>query len=226
MQIRELITMVGRKRFIALCVLLVICGALGGAWQKWFLPQFNQLTSEKNAVQNDRIRLQQDIRDLPSKYAVLKINETRFDALSTQGFTRQQDRIIARGNMDTLRVETGVRGLSYDIAPQEKVDHPQGYALNMDLVRSEVKVKLKGLSDVEMRDFIERIQKEFGGLIVADSFALARKEDVNVENLARLSQKIPVDFAESEATFKWYNLVPKPVSPNAPEAQAFGGQPQ
>lgn len=226
MQLRELVTMVGRKRFIALTVMIVLCGGLGAAWQKYFQPQFDQLTAEKNSVQSDRMRLQQDIRDLPGKYDGLKANEARYDVLNALGFTKDQDRIIARQNMDNLRVETGVRGLDYNIAPQEKVDHAQSYALNMDLVRSEIKIKMKGLSDIEMRDFVERIQKNFGGLVVAEQFKLARKEPLNEANLTRLSQKIPADFAESEATLKWYNLVPKETNPNVPDAQAFGGQVQ
>lgn len=226
MQVRELVTMVGRKRFMALAVLIIIGGVLGGAWQKWFIPQFEQLTTEKNSVQSDRSRLQQDIRDLPSKYAELHANEDRYDKLVTGGFTSQQDRILARTNMDNLRVETGVRGLTYDISPQEKIDHPQSYALNMDLAKSEIKVKLKGLSDIEMRDFIERIQQNFSGLVVADRLMLTHKEELNETNLTQLSKKIPVDFVEGEATFKWYNLVPKEINVNAPEAQAFGGQSQ
>ena len=226
MQINELITTVGRKRFTALAVLAVVCAVLGGAWLKWFQPQFDQMTAEKSSVEGDRQRLQQDIRDLPSKYEVLKANEARYDLLNAQGFTRQQDRIEARRNMDTLSLQTGVRGLTYDIAPQVKVEHPQSYALNMDVVKSEIKVKLKGLSDVEMRDFLERIQQHFAGLVVADALTLARKEDLNEANLSRLSLRTPVDFADGEATLKWYNLVPKETNSNAPEAQAFGGSPQ
>ena len=226
MQVREMVTMVGRKRFIALAVLLVICGVLGGAWQKVLLPKNEELTAEKNSVESDRQRLQQDIRELPEKYEKLKANEARYDVLDAVGFTKQQDRIVARTNMDVLRMEAGVRGLNYDISPQSKIDHPQSYALNMDVVKSNITVKLSGLSDVEMRDFIENIQKSFGGLVVATELELSRKDALNEANLSKLSLRNPVDFVEGEASFTWYNLVPKEVIPNSPEAQAFGGQPQ
>lgn len=223
MQLRELIMTVGRKRFIALTVLIVICGVLGAAWQQWFIPQFESLTHEKNSVESDRSRLQRDIHDLPDKYKLLQANEVRYDELAAMGFTKQQDRIQARLNMDKLRMLTGVRGVAYDISSQQTIKHDQSYALNMNLVSSDTKVRLKGLSDVEIRDFIERIQEVYGGLLIADKVVLERKEELNEANLTRLTTKIPVDFVEGEAVFHWYNLVPKEeIAPASPEAQAFG----
>jgi hypothetical protein len=78
-----------------------------------------------------------------------------------------------------------LRGISYDIKPQEKVDHPQSYALNKELVRSSMSVEFKGLTDLEMRDFIKKMQNDFSGLIVVEKVEFEPKDELNCDQPAQ-----------------------------------------
>lgn len=222
-KISELQATIGRKRFVGLLVLLVLNVLLAAAWQQYLLPQSDELTNEKNATESDRSRLQQEIIDLPAKYDALKKNEARYDALMAHGFTQPQDRIVARQKLDNLRAESGLRGISYNIQPLEVVKGDQDYALTDQMVRSQIDVTFESLTDVEIRDFIDKMRDQFNGLIVLKEIALERKDPLNEENLLKLSKKTPVDFITGKATFSWYDLVPKPGDGSTAATQAFGG---
>ncbi len=222
-KLREFIALVGFKRFVVLVFLVVVTTTIAAFWHFQMKPQNLILLSEKNVADGDRKRLQADIRDLPDKYAKLVANEARFDVLAQRGFFAEQDRINARTRLDTLRSTAGLRGISYDIKPQEKVDHPQSYALNKELVRSSMSVEFKGLTDLEMRDFIKKMQNDFSGLVVVEKVEFEPKDELNSTNLRKLSQQELVDFITGTASFYWYSIIDKAVSPTSPQAQAFGG---
>ncbi len=222
-KIREFIALVGFKRFIMLVLLVIVSGVVASFWHFQLKPQNLTLLSERNIADGDRRRLQAEIRELPDRYAKLITNEARFDVLAQKGFFAEQDRISARTRLDTLRSLAGLRGISYDIKPQEKVDHPQSYALNKELVRTAMSVEFKGLTDLEMRDFIKKMQNEFSGLIVVENVDFELKDELDSANLRKLSQRELVDFISGKANFYWYSIIDKSVDPLSPQAQAFGG---
>jgi hypothetical protein len=221
----QLTAMIGKRRFFILVVLLVVTGIITYAWQKILLPQNQILLMEQQQMDGERMRLQREIRELPDKYAKLTALEKRFEALKERGFINSQDRITARSRLDTLRTEAGLRGIQYNIKPQEKVDYPESYALSRILVRSNLDFDFKGLTDLEMRDFIAMIQNNFSGLVILQNFSLERGQDLNETNLQSLSLKQPVDFVTGKASFLWYSLIDKPNDDGtSPVTQAFGGQ--
>ena len=222
-EIKEFIAMIGRKRFVVLVLLLIIVIGVSFTWQQYLVPLNLAFTSERNTAEADRLRLVRDIRELPAKYAELTNNEKRFEVLKEKGFFKEQDRITARTTLDALRTEAGLRGISYDIQPQEKVDHPQSYALNKELVRSSMSVEFKGLTDLEMRDFIYKLQNNFNGLIILENVGFERKDALGEENLQKLSNQELVDFVGGKADFYWYSIIDKPAEPVSPQTQAFGG---
>ncbi len=222
-KLKEFIAMMGRRRFTILALLTIVVVATSFTWQQILMPDNLTLNAEKNAAENDRLRLVRDIRDLPGKYAQLIANEGRYDTLSQKGFFLDQDRIDARTRLDNLRAEAGLRGITYDIKPQEKVEHPQSYALNKELVKSQVSVDFKGLTDLEMRDFINRMRNEFGGLVILANVNFERKDPVNLMTLSKLRRQELVDFVGGSAEFYWYSIINKPVAEPTPQAQAFGG---
>src|SRR5690606_18591381 len=108
MNIREVMTIVGRKRFIIVAVLVLINAALVGYWQKVLIPQSGRLQGEKTGVDSELARLRQEIIDLPAKYAQMKKDEERYEALVAAGLKEEQDRIAASRIIDTLRAKSGL----------------------------------------------------------------------------------------------------------------------
>ena len=223
MRVSEIRARTGHKRFVVLIVLFVLTAGLGAAWQEYLLPASIKLTADKNTAESERLRLQQDIIDLPSKYEQLKKNEARYEGFLANGYTKPQDRIAARTRLDELRNEAAIRGIDYNIEPQEIIKSDESYATTDDMVRSGIKVSFKALTDVEIRDFAEKMQNEFDGMVVLKSLQLERKDDLNQANLAKLSMQTPVDFVEGKASFDWYSLVPKATDASVTANQAFGG---
>mgnify|MGYP000373140667 CR=1 FL=1 len=223
-KLKEFIAMVGRQRFTFLTLMLMFVVGVTVTWQQYLLPQNKSLQSEKNVADSDRLRLVRDIRELPDKYAKLIDNEKRFDGLVEKGFFKDQDRITARIKLDELRTLAGLRGITYDIKPQEKVDHPQSYALNKELVRSNMNVSFKGLTDLEMRDFIQKVTRDFNGLVIVEKVSFERADELDMQHLASLSKQELVDFVSGSADFYWYSIIEKPADPATPQEQAFGEQ--
>lgn len=223
-KLKEFIAMVGKHRFTVLMMLLIVVCVVSYTWQNYLLPQNAILKADRDIADTDRLRLVREIRELPSKFAKLIESEKRFEVLAEQGFFKDQDRITARAKLDELRTEAGLRGISYNIAPQEKVDHPQSYALNKELVRSNMSIDFKGLTDLEMRDFIDKVTQKFNGLVIVEKVTFDRELPLNTENLLKLSRQELVDFVSGTADFYWYSIIDKPGTPVTPQQQAFGGQ--
>ena len=222
-RIKELIGLMGRKRFIILIIALALTGAMGYAWQYYLVPQNETLTREKSSVESALNSLRAEIEGLPAKYADLAEKEARYTMLQEKGFTQDQDRISARERLDRLRVESGLRGIQYNINPQTVVSHPEDYMMAHNIVQSEINVGLKGLTDLEMREFINKMTSQFSGLVVFRAAEFKRESPVTPENLARLSNKMPVDFVTGTASFTWYSLVEKSATDATLQQQAFGG---
>lgn len=224
MNIRELSAAMGRKRFVALLVLLGLNGVLGSVWYYWQIPQRDMAVAEKNTVDGERLKLLKDIEELPKRYEEMKKTEARYEQIIARGFIGDQDRIKARQKLDVLRTQVGLRGITYSISPQDKVDTSRNFsALTHSLVASKLAIKFETLTDLEVRDFIERLRNEYGGLILLTNLKFAHDVDITTENLAELSLKKPVDYVDGEANFEWYSLVEKTADPKASQTQAFGG---
>lgn len=221
-QLQEIMDLIGKKRFIGLVVLLVITGAMGFLWQQMLLPQSEEIEREKKTIESDRSRLQTELVQLPIRYAELKANEAKYEELIQSSFVSSQDRISARTRIEGIRANSLVRGLNYTISPQEKVTHPNEQRIEGTLVRSTINVTLQGLSDMEMRDFIENMQEDFGGLVLLRSVEYKLDKPFSSENLKTLSDNKVLNFVTGKIVLHWYTIVPPQVDPNASAAQAGG----
>lgn len=210
-QLQDIMTLIGKKRFIMLIAVAIIAGGLGGLWQKVMLPRAETAKNEKSTIDAERSRLQREMEELPLKYKELQENEAKYDALMKTSFVSPQDRIAARARMDVIRREAGLRGINYTIAPQEVVAHPESQNIDGTFVRSAIKVDLKGLSDIEMRDFMQRMHTNFGGLVLLKKTEMKLEKPLSKETLRQLQDKTPVDFVTGKADFEWYTIVPKPA---------------
>jgi len=206
-KLKELIQIIGKKRSIFLGVLLVFTILLAGIWQKWTDPQHEDLLKEKSTVEADRTRLQREKTELPIKYKELKENEARYEAILNTGFMTNQDRIVARSDIEAIRMRTGLRGISYNISPQESVTDAQ--AGDYNVVRTKIDFEMKGLTDLEMRDFVDRMTKDFRGIVALKELLLKRENDVTDSKLMELTNKRAVDFTTGKARFEWYTIISK-----------------
>ncbi len=223
MRIQEAITIVGRKRFVFVAVLLLICVALGYFWQSILIPQQSRLQGEKMGVDSELSRLRQEIIDLPAKYARMKAEEARYEALIAAGFNEEQDRIAARRIIDALRAKAGLNAVDYSIQPAKKAEHPDAYLLyNEEIVASGFEVSARGLTDLDFRRFMADLARHFRGLLVLKELSIERVEKLSPDTLARLGKGETVDLVEGKAVFEWVNIVPRTTEAD-PHAAAFGG---
>lgn len=222
-KLKEFIGIIGRKRLVVLLVMLGIVAIMGGVWENILKPDFEKATLDLTVVQAERARFQKEITELPAKHAALVRNEKRYEELQLTGFFGSQDRIEARSKIDALRLEAGVRGITYKIDPQIVVDHAALSSSEDQLILSPITVSMKGLTDREMRFFLEKMQTKFPGLIVAKQYKFTRTSDVTQEELRRLSEKEATDFVSCEFLLSWYNIVPKANAQSVPLTQAFEG---
>lgn len=220
-QIKEFMQIIGAKRFMFLVVLLGFTLLLAGVWKEVMQPQYERANSRKVAVEAERNRLQREIVDLPVRYKELSENEIKYKKILGTGFLTGQDRIVARADMDAIRMRTGVRAISYSIAPQEIVPHPESANAGGDVIRTKISVDMRGLTDLEMRDFIRRMQTGFRGIVVTKTLAFKKDLDPEEDRLRDLTNKKAVDFVSGRIEFEWYTVEMRPVEadPNAPPQQ-------
>lgn len=218
-QLHDIMVLIGRKRLVILLVVLAIAAILGGVWQKVMLPRSEAGANEKSAIDSERSRLQRELEALPIKYQELLDNERKYEELLKSSFVSTQDRIAARARIDAVRVAAGLRGISYTIAPVENAKHPEQDGVDGTLSLSRIKVEMRGLSDIEMRDFIHSMRRDFGGLVTLRAIEFKREKPLTQDNLEQLKNGKPVDFILGKADFDWYTIIPNPVEEQGEETQ-------
>lgn len=218
-QLKELMDIIGKKRFITLMVLLVIAGGLGFLWQQVLIPAGEDIEREKQTIESDRSRLQRELVELPVRYKTLLENEARYDALMQTDFISSQDRLSARSRINAVREASNLRGMTYAIAPLERVTDQSTQGLEGQLVRSRISVTMQGLSDIEMRDFVQNMQADFGGLIILRDAEFKREKEFSTDSLKELSEGKLTHFVSGKVTLEWYSIIP-PVTTATPSEGA------
>lgn len=215
-QLQELIDIIGKKRFITLVTMLLVVGGLAFLWQQILLPAGEDIEREKQTIESDRSRMQRELVDMPIRYKTLQDNEKRYDDLLKGDFISLQDRLGARARIDAVREASSLWGMTYAIAPLERITDQTTQGLEGQLVRSRLTVSMQGLSDIEMRDFIRNMQHDFGGLVILRGAEFKREKDVSVENLQALAEGKSSNFVSGKVTLEWYSVTP-PVTNAATE---------
>lgn len=203
-------TIIGKRRSKGFFIVVAVNAALAAALIMWFLPQKAQSEMTLAQTEQQKLDLQNQIVELPKKYEKMQQNEEAYEALRLHGFFMQQDRIAFRQLLNDLRTSSGVRLVSYDIKPQLIVANQALSNTDKQLLSSDVEVRLKGLTDLEMRSFVHTLQQSIPGLNTITEQSFTRFDELNDENLIKLGNGDPVDFVESAYKFKWYTIYDKP----------------
>lgn len=221
-QIQDIITLIGKKRFIYLGVAIIVAVILIGLWQQVILPASEEIERESQTIASERARLQRELTDIPVRYKTLRDNEYRYEALMQGSFISSQDRISARRRLEGIRLRSGMQDVSYSIAPIEVMAEQSTQGIDGDFVRSKISVTMKGIDDLEMRDFIDLMRQDFGGLVILRSAEFKQENQLTAENLQKLSRGEKIDFVSGKADLEWYSVIP---AAEASEQDA-GGLPQ
>ena len=217
--------LIGLRRSRGFFIVLAVNAALIAALMLWFLPNKDAAQASLAAAEQQKLQLQQQIVELPKKFAQMQKNEADYDVLHQHGFFAKQDRIAFRQILNDLRTSSGVRQVAYDIKPQEIIANQALSNTDKQLISSEVNVTLKGLTDLEMRSFVHVLQDAVPGISTISKQYFRREQELNDENLIKLGNGEPVDFVESGYSFKWYTLFDKndPYGIHAGEAAPAPG---
>lgn len=222
-QLEDIILLIGKTRFIRLVIAIAAALILVFLWQQVIVPASEEIERENQTIASERSRLQRELVDMPVRYKTLKENESRYEELMQGSFISSQDRISARTRVEGLRLRAGLQDMSYTIAPLETITDQSTQGVESAFVRSKVSLTMRGVTDIEMRDFIDLMREDFGGLVILRSLDLRRDQDFTPENLKRLSRGDKVDFVSGKADLEWYSVLPAVTeAPSGPEHTAGG----
>ncbi len=202
----NLVETVGIQRLLKLIILLVVNGILGAGIYLYILPEGEASQRQHKAIKSEVSRLRNDINTIEVRLAELKENEKEFKRLLQKQFISDQDRVTIRSVIDDMTKRSGVRGLNYNIEPIQYVEHDHSYALNYDLIKSNVSMNMTSLIDLEILALQSMINAEFPGHTIIEKITYERTNPITKENLAKISTNESIDFMKGEIVFGWYSL--------------------
>lgn len=197
---------IGARRTRNFGIVVVINALLVALLIVWQLPKQESLHQQKQDTERRKLDLQNQIVELPKKYAVMQKNEEEYEAMRLQGYFTDQDRIVFRQLLNDLRLSTHVRQVAYDIKPLTVVANQALSNTDVELLKSDVSVTLRSATDMEMREFVRVLQDSTPGFSAIKQQEFTRIEDLNDVNLIKFGNGEPVDFVESKYTFEWFTL--------------------
>lgn len=205
----NLIQIIGIQRFSKLLLLLAINGVLAAGIYYYVLPEGQASQKEYKTVKNEVIRLRGDINNIEARLVELKENEKQYKNLLKREFISDQDRINIRNIIDDMRERSGVRTLTYNIQPIQYIEHNHSYALDYDLIKSNISVNATSLLDLEVLALQAMLNDEFPGQTVLERVVYERTNPITKENLVKIGNGKAIDFMRGKLEFSWYSLTPK-----------------
>lgn len=210
----NLVQIIGVQRFSKLLILLLLNGVLGAALYYYVMPELVRSEREFKTVKNEVNRLRNDINTVEERLSELKENEKQYDRLLQREFISNQDRVSIRNVIDDMRARSGVKTLTYNIEPIQYIEHEHSYALDYDLIRSNVSVDVTALLDLEVLALQSMFNDEFPGKTVLEKVSYTRTNPITQENLVKIGNGQLIDFMRGKIDFSWYSLVEKPSYDN------------
>lgn len=232
---KDIVKILGPKTLIALAVLAVITIVFAAFSYFFLLPQTSAkvgaLTEARTFVDGKR----SEIITLRQEYADLQSYMTDFKALEKRGFFNEQNRITARRELDRVVNDSGLIRANYEIkaarpiadinaaggpeaaaADPAAVADPNAAAAtsaaqpsgNYKLVVSPIQIEFEAFDDVQVYNFIKRMQDTFQGHIGLRNFTIRPGDVFNQDTYLLIGNGQTVSLINGEMTLLWYNIIP------------------
>lgn len=201
--------LVGIKRALLLLALAGVNAVLAAAFFLVVEPMRGEADTKLRSVRNEISGLQAKIQNI--KQDLIVFNETlpRYEALKNNGFYLPQDRFMIERHLNELREKSGLTGFSFNIAALQNVENNEATAANLKLIMSRIQVdNVTGNVDMDLYDFISRMNKDFPAHVRMQSFEVRRGVALNSSALQRLAKGEDVNLINGKAVFDWLTVVP------------------
>ena len=189
-------------------VLALINGALVGAWLGVLAPMTDDFERQKRAVQASNSGLLNQIDIDEQALADFEENRDQFAGLRDHGFLDPQDRMGAAKLLERLRDIHGLTSIHYEIAPEQVLDDRATRTTGFAIVSTKVTVKMRGLFDADLLEFVQAVVDEFPGQVRPLSISLQKLQAPTEDTLSALRKGELVDFVAGELVFEWNTLRP------------------
>lgn len=213
--------LIGIKRVILLAILAGINAAIAAAYFLWISPMLSDSQNSLSAMSGEISTLQGKIQNTKTELAEFKDNMPKYEALRARGFMSGQDRFQISRDLDAVRKNASLAGFNFNINDLQVVESTEAKDAKLRVLNSRLMVdQVSSLLDVNLYDFIDRMETDFPAHVRLQQLSIRRKEPLNNSALVRISLNEPINLVLASAVFDWVTVVPEtpPVDPNNPNA--------
>ena len=221
----DIIKILGPKTLGALVGLTAITALFAVFSYMYFLPQTLQKVTALSEARSYVDAKRAEIVVLRQEYADLQGYMTDFKALEKRGFFNEQNRISARRELDAVVNQAGLIRANYEIKTAKPIADinaaetdpnaggvppadPNAPSGNYKLVVSEINIDFEAFDDVQVYNFIKRMQDTFPGRIGLRRLNIMPQGKFNQETYLQIGNGMAVTLIGGEMTLLWYNIIP------------------
>lgn len=196
----------GRNRITVLIVLALLCAGSAYGLYQYLEPKRVQqdgiLAAGRSALEAKRAEIQK----LKEEYVLLQTQLRDYKELEAKGFFNDQGRVAAKESFEKLRTVSGVLNAKYGISAGQLIEDPRASEAGYVILSSPISVELSSLDDLDVYSFLKLIQERFAGKVDISSMKMTKTQALDRENIAKISQGLPVDLVTTILQLKWRTM--------------------
>lgn len=210
----------GKGRIVKLFVTI---GIAVGVWSYGFTifgTQLKEAEDEYHAQLTKSQKYQEDIKKLNNVAKLMALRGDEYTQVVDKGVREEQNRIIARRDIQEARLATDIPFLNYRISQErEKTDtfiNQRGY----QLFESEVFFDMQAYTGYDIFNFVDKLKKDFNGHLILKRIVIEKRDDadkgsdVMANTTSALAQSLVAPRLQAKITYTWSSLKQKQVDKN------------
>ncbi len=197
---------------------VVLLAALGGL-AYFVMITGDEYIQEKQTLENAVNTVNNEISTLRAKYAKVQGNTKLYQEMlrKTAENKLDLDRQVMRDRLDAYRSEYYLSSLTLAVDPIQESKTARG--VSSTVVSSEVSVSFGALTDADVYDMMQSMQRTLPGEIRVTAFNIRQEGKVDNAAIANIAKGGDTAFVRGDIKFTWFGIRTLDKTPKDPNAQ-------
>ncbi len=197
------------KIVIFILVLLALAGGGGYSVYEYLIPAREQSESELAGLKAQIQAKYEEVAKMKEEFVLLQSQLRDFKDLEARGFFNNQNRSEAEENFAKLNARVGILKATLTYQPGAIVNNKQADAAKQMVIKSQGKVEIESLDDVDVYTLLKFMQERYPGSIDITKLELERVQVLNAALLRKIGGGDPVPLIKGEFEFDWRTMTSK-----------------
>lgn len=220
-----MIEIIGKGRIVYLAVFAALAVIIWGGGAVTVFPMGKDARSDYKKAKKKTEEYTKRLARIDTTVGLLEERGGDYEKINASGFVGEQDRLRARRKIQEVRILSEIPSLTYKMEKETTKPHALANKAKYLLRQSPVNIELVAYSDIDVWNFVEKLEAEYPGQLVLNNIEVKMSEGESAADVDEKKDSVAV-FQEprlkASMTFSW-NTVVEDDGSERPSGDDMGG---